>query len=64
MFRLSLVKRVMMENTGVLVALAAKMMLVLPPPGILTLTEAMSLVLELENKEEREIVWLLGLLAS
>ena len=53
-----------MVMVGVFVALAAKVMLVRPPPGILALTEAMSLVLELENKEEREIVWLLGLLAS
>ena len=53
-----------MENAGVLVVLAAKMMLVRPPPGIRDLTEAMSLVLELENKEESEIVRLLGLLAS
>ena len=53
-----------MVMVGVLVALAAKVMFVLPPPGILAFTEAMSLVLELENKEEREIVWLVGLLAS
>lgn len=37
---------------GVLVALAAKVMLVLPPPGILALTESMSMVLMLENKGE------------
>ena len=37
---------------GVLVALVAKMMFVLPPPGILAFTEVMSLVLELENKGE------------
>ena len=45
---------------GVLVVLAAKVMLVRPPPGILALTEAMSLVLELENKGERERFALLG----
>ncbi len=43
----------LMAIVGVLVALATKAMLVLPPPGILALTEAMSLVLELENKGER-----------
>ena len=48
---------------GVLVALAAKVMLVRPPPGILFLTESMSMVLVLENKEERESIWLLGLLS-
>ncbi len=37
---------------GVFVVLAAKVMLDRPPPGILALTEAMSLVLELENKGE------------
>ncbi len=42
-----------MVIAGVLVALLAKVMLVLPPPGILALTEAMFLVLELENKGER-----------
>ena len=42
-----------MVIVGVLVALAAKVMLVLPPPGIRALTEAMSLALELENKGER-----------
>ena len=53
-----------MVKVGVLVALAAKVMLVLPPPGILAFTEAMSLMLELENKEERESVRpALGLLA-
>ena len=41
-----------MVMVGVFVALAAKVMLVRPPPGILALTESMSLVLELENKEE------------
>ena len=45
---------------GVLVALAAKVMLVRPPPGILALTEAMSSVLELENKGERARIWRLG----
>ena len=45
---------------GVLVVLAAKVMLVRPPPGILAFTEAMSLVLELENKGERERFALLG----
>ena len=49
---------------GVLVALAAKVMLVRPPPGILALTEAMSSGLELENKGDRETLTLLGLLAS
>ncbi len=48
---------------GVLVALAAKVMLVLPPLRILAATDLMSLVLELENKEEREKLTLLGLLA-
>ena len=50
---------------GVLVALEAKVMFVLPPPGILALTEAMSLVLELENKGNREtfLPLPLGLLA-
>ena len=48
---------------GVLVALAAKVMLVRPPPGILALTEAMSLVWELENKEDKEMFALLGPLA-
>ena len=47
-----------------LVALAAKVMLVLPPPGIRAFTEAMSLALELENKEESWKTWSLGLLAS
>ena len=46
---------------GVLVALAAKVMLVRPPPGILALTEAMSVgLLELENKGDREKFALLG----
>ena len=48
----------------VLAALAAKVMLVRPPPGILALTEAMSLVLELENMGDSERLALLGLLAS
>ena len=48
---------------GVLVALAAKVMLVLPPPGILDNTEFPSAVLELANKGEREKLVLLGLLA-
>ena len=52
-----------MVMVGVLVALAAKVMLVLPPPGILDNTEFMSAVLELENKEERESVRSLGLFA-
>ena len=48
---------------GVLVALVAKVMLVLPP-GILAFTEAMSSgLLELANKGEREKLVLLGLLA-
>ena len=37
---------------GVLVALPAKVMSVLPPLGILAATDLMSLVLELENKGE------------
>ena len=41
---------------GVLVAWAAKVMFVRTPPGILALTESMSLVLELENKGERVMV--------
>ena len=50
-----------MVMVGVFVALAAKVMLVLPPPGILALTEAVSLgLLELENKGERERFALLG----
>ena len=53
-----------MVIVGVFVALAAKVMLVLPPPGILDNTEFLSAVLALANKEERESVWLLGLLAS
>ena len=53
-----------MVMVGVLVALEAKVMLVRPPPGIRAFTEAMSLELELESKGDREIVWLLGLLAS
>ena len=40
-----------MVMVGVLVSLAAKVMLVLLPPGILALTEAMSSVLELETRE-------------
>ena len=52
-----------MVIVGVFVALAAKVMLVLPPPGILDNTEFLSAVLELENKEEREMVWLEGELA-
>ena len=52
-----------MVIVGVLVALAAKVISVRPPPGILALTEAMSLVLELEKRGESEIVWLLGALA-
>ena len=54
-----------MVMVGVLVALAAKVMLVLPPPGILAFTEAVSLgLLELENKGDREKLTSLGLLAS
>ena len=54
-----------MVIVGVLVALAAKVMLVRPPPGILALTEAMSmvLVLVLENKEESWKLLSLGALA-
>ena len=47
---------------GVLVALATKAC-VLSPPGILFLTESMSMALVLENRGERESVWLLGALA-
>ena len=53
-----------MVIVGVLVALAAKVMLVLPPPGILDNTEFLSAVLELANKGEREELTSLGLLAS
>ena len=49
-----------MVMVGVLVALAAKVMLVRPPPGIRAWIEARSLVLELENKGDREISALLG----
>ena len=52
-----------MVMVGALVALAAKVMFVLPPPGIRAFNEAMSLALELENKEEREMFVLVGLLA-
>ena len=52
-----------MVIVGVLVALAAKVMLVLPPPGILDNTEFLSAVLELTNKEERVNDWLLARLA-
>ena len=47
----------------VLVALAAKVMLVLPPPGILDNPEFLSAVLALENKEEREMFEFVGPLA-
>ena len=53
-----------MVIVGLLVALEAKVMLVLPPPGILNLTEAVSLVLTLENKGDREKLTSLGGLAS
>ena len=53
-----------MVMVGVLVALAAKVMFVLPPLGIRAATDLMSLVLELENKGEREKLTSLGLLAS
>ena len=52
-----------MVIVGVLVALAAKVILVRPPPGILFLMDSMSLELELEKRGESEIVWLLGALA-
>ena len=52
-----------MVMVGVLVALAAKVMLVRPPPGILAFTEAMSMVLVLANKGESEMIWLKGELA-
>ena len=42
-----------MVIVGVLVALAAKVMLVRPPPGIRFLMESMSVVFVLENKGER-----------
>ncbi len=44
-----------MVMVGVFVALAAKVMSVLPPPGILALTEAMSMVLVLEKRGESVI---------
>ena len=47
-----------------LVALAAKVMVVLPPLRILFLAESMSLVSELANKNEYEKFVLLSLLAS
>ena len=43
-----------MVMVGVFVALAAKVMLVLPPPGILALTEAIFLILDIENKKIRD----------
>ena len=52
-----------MVMVGVLVALAAKVILVRPPPGILALTESMSIVLALENKEERDMFEFVGPLA-
>ena len=52
-----------MVIVGVLVALAAKVMLVRPPPGILFLTESMSIVLVLENRGERVSNWSLARLA-
>ena len=52
-----------MVMVGVFVALAAKVMLVLPPPGIRALTEAMSLELVLESKGESVICSLEGGLA-
>ena len=48
---------------GVLVAVTAKTMLLLPPPGIRAFTEAMSRRLVLEERGERVMVWLEGLLA-
>ena len=59
LFRLALLP-VLKVSVGVLVALAAKVMLVLPPPGIRAFNEAMSLALALENKGERAMCWLLG----
>ena len=53
-----------MVVVGLLVALEAKVMLVLPPPGILDLTEGVSLVLTLENKGDREKLTSLSGLAS
>ena len=52
-----------MVIVGVLVALAAKVILVRPPPGILFLMDSMSMALVLEKRGESEIVWLLGALA-
>ena len=52
-----------MVMVGVFVALAAKVMSVRPPPGILALTEAMSLELVLESRGESVICALEGLLA-
>ena len=46
-----------MVMVGVLVALEAKVMLVLPPPGILAFTEFLSAVLVLENKGESWYRW-------
>ena len=53
-----------MVRVGVLVALLAKGDPAPQTPAVLVLTEAMSLVLELENKGDRERLALLGLLAS
>ena len=53
-----------MVIVGVLVALLAKGDPAPQTPVVLVLTDSMSLVLELENKGDRESVWLLGLLAS
>ena len=58
-FRLALLP-VLKVMVGVLVALAAKVMLVLPPPGIRAFIEAMSLELVLESKGERAMCRLLG----
>ena len=49
---------------GVLVALLAKGDPAPQTPAVLTLTDSMSLVLELENKEDKEMFALLGLFAS
>ena len=48
---------------GVFIALTAKVILVRPPPGILFLTESMSMASVLEKRGESVIVWLEGGLA-
>ena len=53
-----------MVMVGVFVALAAKVMLVWPPPGIRSLTNRISSVLELVNNGESWKLVSLGLLAT